>query len=152
MTRKNSKLHALVLVGLLLGLLVAVPVAQGAPNAPAVVNLTYTELLGRPTANSISVKIVPASACTLRAEYGTQQGPPYTSTTSNVSASAGTPATVLISGLAANTKYYYRVQYSEDGGGSWTSRPEKSFWTQRAAGQHLHLRRYHRRTHQHPAG
>ena len=76
MTRKNSTLHVLVLVGLMLGLLVAVPVAQGAPNAPAVVNFTYTELLGRPTANSISVKIVPDTACTLRAQYSTtSRGP-----------------------------------------------------------------------------
>ncbi len=133
MTRNKSAVHVLVLVGLLLGLLVAVPVAQGAPDAPDVVNFTYTELLGRPTANSISVKVVPETACTLRAQYSTTSGSGY-SNTSNVSASAATPATIVISGLAANTKYYYRLQYSENGGSTWTSRPEKSFWTQRAAG------------------
>ena len=41
---------------------------------------------------------------------------------------------MVITGLTANTKYYYRMQYSSDGGATWDTRAEHSFWTQRAAG------------------
>ena len=41
---------------------------------------------------------------------------------------------MTISGLTPNTKYFYRMQYSTNSGASWTIRPEKSFWTQRATG------------------
>ena len=58
----------------------------------------------------------------------------YTQQTSQVSAGTSTPTTVTLTGLTANTKYYYRMQYSTDSGSTWTARSEHSFWTQRAAG------------------
>ena len=51
-----------------------------------------------------------------------------------MAATAGQPKVVTISGLTANTKYYYRMQYSTDGGTTWVARPELSFQTQRATG------------------
>jgi VCBS repeat-containing protein len=101
----------------------------------ATITFTGTELLGRPEANSISVSVVPNSDITLYYEWGTSSGNytgggPSTQTT----ATAGTPKVVVMSGLTANTHYFYRMQYSTDGGATWTARPEKSFWTQRATG------------------
>jgi hypothetical protein len=113
----------------------AVPI-RPVGSGPAPVSFSGTELLGQPTNNSMAVKVIPDAAVTLRCQYSTSPGGspnPY-SNTSTVAATAGTPATVTMSGLTANTKYYYRVQYSSDGGTTWTSRSEHSFWTQRAAG------------------
>ncbi len=97
------------------------------------ITFTGTELLGRPEANSISVNIVPDSNISLYYQYGTTSGGPYAST-STVSATGGQPKLVVMNGLSPNTKYYYRMQYSSDGGSTWTARPENSFWTQRADG------------------
>ncbi len=100
---------------------------------PVVVTFTGTELLGRPTSTSIAVSAIPDQAISLRYQYSTTSGGPYTATAA-VAAPAGVPTVVTISGLASNTHYYYRMQYSSDGGTTWTSRPEHDFYTQRAAG------------------
>ncbi len=99
------------------------------------VPITFTgkELLGRPTNNSISIKIVPDSAISYYYEYGTTSGV-YPQKTSTIAATAGTPSTTVITGLTGNTKYFYRMQYSTDGGNSWLARPQLSFYTQRAKG------------------
>ncbi|MCB2202437.1 InlB B-repeat-containing protein [bacterium] len=102
---------------------------------PITLPITFTgkELLGRPTDDSISIKIVPDEAITYYYEYGTTSGV-YGTQTSNTAATAGEPSTVVITGLAANTEYFYRMQYSTDGGSTWIARPELSFNTQRAEG------------------
>ena len=102
-------------------------------NFVSSITFTGTEMLGRPEATQISVSCVPNSAATIRYQYSTTTGGPYTNS-SSVAATAGAPAVVTITGLTANTKYYYRMQYSTDGGSNWVSRSEKSFWTQRAQG------------------
>jgi hypothetical protein len=106
---------------------------SAASAAPAVIAFTGEELLGRPTDTSISISIVPDAAITLYYEYGTTSGV-YTGQTAIGSAAANQPKVMVISCLTANTKYYYRMQYSTDGGSNWTPRPEHSFQTQRAAG------------------
>ena len=100
--------------------------------APSIA-FTSTELLGRPESDRISVKCIPNSAATIRYQYSTTSGGPY-SDSSSVAATANQPAVITITGLTANTKYYYRMQYSTDGGTIWATRPEKSFWTKRAVG------------------
>ena len=97
------------------------------------ITFTGTEFLGRPEDTSISVSVVPDAAISMYYEYGTAPGT-YTNVTSTVSATAGQPQVVTITGLTPNTHYYYRMQYSPDGGASWIARPEGSFWTQRVAG------------------
>jgi len=92
-----------------------------------------TELLTRPTANSVSVTSVPDAAITLYYQYSTTSGGPYTDT-ATTTAAAGVPKTVVIGGLTPNTRYYYRMRYSTDGGSTWETRSESSFWTARAAG------------------
>ena len=70
----------------------------------------------------------------LRYQYDTNSGEPYSNITAATPATAGNPAVVVVNGLTANTKYYYRMQYSTDGGTTWTARSEHSFWTKRAQG------------------
>ena len=101
--------------------------------AVTTIDFTGTEFLGRPTANSISVSIVPDSAISLYYEYGTTPGV-YTGQTATTTAAAGQPKVVEIGRLTANTRYYYRMRYSADGGTTWVARPEHAFQTQRAAG------------------
>ena len=113
---------------------VAIRPVGSEPPPPPPVTFSEAELLGQPTNNSMAVKVMPDAAVTLRCQYDTNSGEPYAGTSPTVAAAAGTPSTVTMSGLTANTKYYYRVQYSSDGGSTWTSRAEHSFWTQRAAG------------------
>ena len=95
------------------------------------IDFTGTELLGRPTDQSISIKIVPDEPISLFYEYGTVSGS-YSGQTSTVAAAGGEPVTVVIDGLSANTEYFYRMQYSTDGGNTWIARDEYSFFTQRA--------------------
>ena len=53
-----------------------------------------------------------------------------------MTATGGQPSEVVISGLTANTQYYYRMQYHVPGDAmdDWVNRTEHSFWTQRAKG------------------
>ena len=97
------------------------------------ITFTGTEFLGRPEDTSITVSVVPDAAILLHYDYGTATGD-YSGSTANVPASAGQPTVVNITGLTANTKYYYRMEYSTDGGTSWIPRSENTFYTQRAAG------------------
>ena len=97
------------------------------------ISFTGEELLGRPTDTTMSIKVVPDEAISLYYEYGTTSGL-YPDQTATETAVAGQPKTTVISGLTANTKYYYRMKYSSDGGSTWVTRDEHSFWTQRAKG------------------
>ena len=102
-------------------------------SSAATITFTGAELLGSPEANQISIKVLPDLNITMYYQYGTSSGS-YPNSTSQVSATGGTPITVTLTGLTANTHYYYRMQYSTDSGSTWTARPEHSFWTQRAPG------------------
>ena len=118
---------------LLLVLLLSLLGGSIASVGAAAITFTGSELLGRPTDTSISVSIVPNADISLYYEYGTTTGV-YTGQTDATTAAAGQPKVVVISGLTASTKYYYRMQYSTDGGATWVARPEYSFFTRRAAG------------------
>jgi phosphodiesterase/alkaline phosphatase D-like protein len=85
------------------------------------------KITGRPTNNSITVNVVPASAMEIHYEYGTASGI-YTGRTSPQNAAAGEPLETLIDRLQANTRYYYRLDYNGKTG------TEHSFVTQRAPG------------------
>lgn len=103
-------------------------------SLPAQVTFSGPELLCRPTDNSVTIHIVPDTDIgQLLYEYGTSSGV-YSGQTSITSASAGVPHSTVISGLQPDTKYYYRMRYSTDGGTNWISRSEHSFHTQRASG------------------
>ena len=96
-------------------------------------NFTGIELLSRPTNNSVTINVVADAAMQAYFQYGTSPGV-YTSQTATVSAAANDPIKAVMTGLSANTRYYYRMVYSTNGGTTWTNRTEHSFYTQRAAG------------------
>jgi hypothetical protein len=123
----------------LLMLLLMVLSLLGGPAASirAATPITFTaeELLGRPEDTSITVNIVPASTIEYHYQYGTVSGS-YPWQTANYTATAGQPHEIVISGLTANTQYFYRMQYHAPGDAmdDWVNRSEHSFWTQRAPG------------------
>ncbi|MDR3666375.1 MAG: metallophosphoesterase [Ignavibacteriaceae bacterium] len=95
---------------------------------------TGTELLARPTDKSITISIVSSSALEAYIEYGITSGA-YTNETSHVTQTANLPIVIDLTGLTADTKYYYRFRYRTSGSsGSFSARTEYSFHTQRPAG------------------
>ena len=112
----------------------AVTTAREAPRArAAAVTLLATELLGRPTASSVALNVVPAQAADAYVQYGTS-ATKYSQRTPAVSTAAGVPLVVTVSGLKANTRYYYRLRYRAHGAGSYLAAAQHSFVTQRAKG------------------
>ena len=90
-------------------------------------------LLGSPTASSIKANVLSATqsgtvylACgTVRGVYPLQSAP--------VPLAAGTPVELALTGLAANTQYYYRLYYLP-AGASYGPTAEYAFHTARPAG------------------
>jgi len=120
-------------------LLVLVVSLVGGPSASieAATTITFTaeELLGKPTDTSITINIVPASTIEYHYQYGTAPGT-YTGQSANATATGGQPHEITITGLAADTKYYYRMRYHAPGEAQddWVVRAEHSFQTQRPEG------------------
>jgi Calcineurin-like phosphoesterase len=105
-----------------------------APGKVIAVGFPGPELLGRPTGHSVTVNVVADAALQAYLEYGTSPGV-YDHQTNTVNSQADEPIVAVIDGLASDTKYYYRMVYSENGGSTWTERDEHSFRTQRPPGE-----------------
>jgi VCBS repeat-containing protein len=97
----------------------------------AAVTFTAPELLARPTDHSVTVNVVASQNIEAYFQYDTASGV-YTNQTSTATSTGGTPLQVVIDGLSANTRYYYRMVYREVGTTDWIYRDEHSFYTQRA--------------------
>ena len=98
------------------------------------------ELLGRPTANSVTLHVVVSTTVQtqFKVQYGTTSGvyPDSTAPVTVAASSSNVPVTIVISGLSPNTKYYYQLGSSTNGT-TWTwrtSTPAHSFYTQRELG------------------
>ena len=91
------------------------------------------EMLGQVSANSININVAFDQNMQVYVQYGTASGA-YTVTTPTQTASAGVPLNIALSGLTANTRYYYRLQYAAVGSTAFTARPEHTFVTARPAG------------------
>lgn len=91
------------------------------------------EILGRPTANSITVQLMFNDSADVRVQYGTSSGN-YTNQTAWQTFADSTPAEIVISGLQADTKYYYRINHRRPNTNTFLSRPEHIFHTQRLPG------------------
>ena len=74
---------------------------------------------------------MPATTIVYHYQYGTSPGS-YSNQTADYTATGGQPHEMTITGLAANTQVYYRMQYHIPAESDWVSRSEHSFWTQRA--------------------
>ena len=73
------------------------------------ITFTGTELLGRPTAESITVGVIVDQPVELYIEYGVQPGV-YLGTSATSTFAAG-PIQVMLDGLSPDTQYYYRLRY-----------------------------------------
>jgi hypothetical protein len=121
----NGRLKTRICFLLFYRLFLVVPVFSG-------ITFTGTELLGRPTDHSITLKVVADAGIEAYVEYGTAPGV-YTNITKVVIADAGDPLEILIDKLEANSRYYYRLKYREKGtADDFLARPEYTFHTQRA--------------------
>ena len=95
--------------------------------------LWHKEYLGRPTDNSITVALMFIDSADVSVQYGTTSGV-YPNQTAWQTFGDSSSAEIIISGLSANTKYYYRVQYRHPRTTIVTTRPEFTFHTQRPPG------------------
>ena len=91
------------------------------------------ELLGRPTDSQVTINAGAIAAQEIYYEYGVAPGN-YTARTRPVTLSPGEPTNVLLTGLKADTQYYYRMRHRAPGNGEFTARPEHAFHTARAPG------------------
>ena len=95
--------------------------------------LTATIVLGTPTTDSIAMKLfTPSQSGTVSVSYGTSSSS-YSTPTAPANLVAGTPLAINISGLAANTQYFYRINFQSSIGSSQT--PEYKFHTARPVGE-----------------
>lgn len=89
-------------------------------------------VLGRPTKNSITASVLAYADREGVIHFGPKAGAPVAKTTV-FALKAGVPAEVPITGLQADTQYFYKLS-TRAGTGAWTAEPEHSFRTQRAPG------------------
>lgn len=110
-------------------------VSSSKVRAATPITFTAEELLGKPTDTSITINIVPASQIEYHYQYGTESKV-YTDQTVDYTAEAGQPDEITITGLTADTRYYYRMRYHAlgDADDDWVERDEHSFMTQRETG------------------
>jgi hypothetical protein len=91
-------------------------------------------VLGAPTATSIRAKVfAPAQSGTVWLAYGTAPGV-YDRETPRYGLAAGTPLEVRLDGLAADTRYHYRLYYQAPDATGPAPTDEYAFRTARSAG------------------
>ena len=115
-------------VALIVGTLSTVP-RIGAQGAAA-----ENIILGRPTADSITVHALAEAGAEVFVEYGGQPGN-HVHRTGSVEASADNTAEVTIEALQSNSRYFYRVNYRGAGDAEFRAGDEHSFHTQRPPGR-----------------
>jgi hypothetical protein len=91
------------------------------------------ELLGCPSNTSVAINLCADKDIDAFVEYGTQKGV-YSSQSSIGTFARQKPFTIVLTGLAPNTAYVYRVRYRIAGTGGFSVRPEHSFHTARPNG------------------
>ena len=94
---------------------------------------TFTEILGRPTNNSITINVLFSAQVDVYFEYGTVKGN-YPNSTSVVTSALNEPVVAVMSGLLPETRYYYRTRYRATGTGTFLASSEHTFITQRKPG------------------
>ncbi len=92
----------------------------------------HDELLGRVTDNEISVQFEITDTIQARVSYGTAYNN-LNSTTSWTTIFPGQPEILVVSNLAPNTQYFYRLEYQQSAG-NIQNRSTHTFHTQRPPG------------------
>jgi len=90
-------------------------------------------VLGRPTKNSITASVLAYSDREGVIHFGPKAGAAVAKT-AVFAVKAGVPAEIPITGLQADTQYFYRLS-TRAANGVWAAEPEHSFRTQRAPGR-----------------
>lgn len=111
----------------------ALPDLGGVSDADPSADFLSTEVLGHPTASSVAVTAVPQKELVVLFEYGIASGT-YTARTPSATRVAGAPFQATLDGLAADTRYFYRMRWSAPGAATLAAGPEHSFRTARAKG------------------
>ena len=92
-----------------------------------------TMILGSPTDRSVTLNVLPEQTVEAYLEYGPQAGIPV-SQTITTSLQSGAPDQWTLAGLAADTRYFYRMRFRRAGEALFATDAEHSFTTQRRAG------------------
>ncbi len=94
----------------------------------------FNEILGRPTASSVTMSVLFDASVQVYWEYGTNDGV-YTNSTNTFTATAGIPLEVDFTALAPNSRYFYRTRYRTVGNtGAYLAGATHQFMTQRSPG------------------
>ncbi len=93
-----------------------------------------SELLGRPSNSSVLVQMHFSDSVEVFAKYGNSAGI-YPNQTTYMLVPSGMVAEIIMNGLLADTKYFYRISYRKPGAPNFIERAEHSFHTQRVKGQ-----------------
>lgn len=93
----------------------------------------FTEILGRPTNNSITVNMLFSQTVQVYFEYGSVKGN-YTGLTQTTTTTLDEPLEIKIQGLNPDTRYYYRTRYRIPGEIIYKAGNEHTFVTQRKPG------------------
>ena len=112
---------------------VAINPAPTGPTMPL-----HNLLLGRPTDDSVTVNAIFDQGGEVYFVYDTVSGDTlndYSGLTLTVTATAEEPVEMVIDGLQADTKYYYRMVYQATDATEWIEGEEHSFHTQREQGE-----------------
>lgn len=115
--------------GVVVSLAAAVAVSAPLPGA----DFPGTIVLGRPTNVSIAATLVSSQTVSVALEYGTQPGV-YPSRSGSLSLAPNAPQTITLSGLAPNTRHYYRIRFRGSSAATEEASGEYSFMTQRPPG------------------
>jgi len=137
-TTPKTRLEVLAKIKILALDSAAMTVLYDNTEQPPVVPTTDTlfrceELLGRPTDRSVTLSMMPVAPAEIYVEYG-KVSKNYSSRTPSSTFPGGQPFDLEISGLDANTRYFYRVQARRVGEAAFTPRTEHVFQTQRTKG------------------
>ena len=96
-------------------------------------NLIHSELLGRPTQNSITVQVFFDTAVDASIQYGTTSGV-YSNQSNWQTFAVNEPTEIELKNLTEDTKYFYRLAYRKPNTTNVIYRPEYTFQTSRKLG------------------
>jgi hypothetical protein len=95
---------------------------------------TINLILGRPSASSISVSILPSETVNAYLEYGTS-GKTFPSRSPILALPANTPSVFELKNLKVSTKYFYRVRFKSATDSTYLTSKNYFFQTARSAGK-----------------
>jgi hypothetical protein len=110
------------------------PIDAPVADADVASGFASTEVLGRPSATAVGVSLVPKIDVDVYFEWGTSPGA-YAATSPMGTHAGGAPFVASMEGLAAGTRYFYRVRWRPAGAGAFAAGAERSFQTARPRGQ-----------------